>query len=368
MKSTIQRSAGAMALALALCSPAQSGEMGNAHHGHASAHGAADHAPIGVMGDHMHPKGEWMLSYRYMNMQMDGSRIGTNDVTPEQIATTVPNRFFGAPMQPPTLRVVPTNMTMQMHMVGAMYAPTDWLTLMGMGNYTIKEMDHVTFQGAAGTNVLGSFTTKSSGIGDTKVSGLVRLFEDGTHHLHFNGGLSLPTGSIDEEDDVLTPTGARPTLRLPYPMQLGSGTFDLLPGLTYTGQKSQVSWGAQYTGTFRLGENEEDYRLGHVHTGTLWAAYQWLDWVSTSFRVEGKSVGKISGIDTDIVAPVQTADPDNAGGDTVYALFGLNLLGQQAVVKGHRLAAEFGIPLYRNLNGPQLETDYTFTLGWQKAF
>ena len=63
---------------------------------------ASDHAPIGVMVDHRHKKGEVMVSYRYMRMNMDGSRIGTDPVTPEQIATTVPNRFFGTPGQPPT--------------------------------------------------------------------------------------------------------------------------------------------------------------------------------------------------------------------------------------------------------------------------
>ena len=35
-----------------------------------------DHAPIGVMADHQHQKGEWMISYRYMGMAMDGNRDG----------------------------------------------------------------------------------------------------------------------------------------------------------------------------------------------------------------------------------------------------------------------------------------------------
>ena len=101
---------------------------------------AKDHAPIGVMGDHMHKKGEVMFSYRFMRMNMAGSRIGTDPATPEEIVTTVPNRFFGNPMQPPTLRVVPLEMTMDMHMVGAMYAPTDWLTLMAMVRLWLKNL------------------------------------------------------------------------------------------------------------------------------------------------------------------------------------------------------------------------------------
>ena len=31
------------------------------------------HAPISVMGDHMHAMGEWMVSYRYMTMDMEGT-------------------------------------------------------------------------------------------------------------------------------------------------------------------------------------------------------------------------------------------------------------------------------------------------------
>ena len=142
----------------------------------------AGHAPIGVMSDHMHKQGEWMFSYRYMYMDMEGNRVGDNEISPTEIATTIPNRFFGLPMQPPTLRVVPTKMTMEMHMFGAMYAPTDWLTLMAMLNYTAKEMDHITFMGPAGAMVRGGFTTETSGIGDTKLSSMIRLFNSSNHN------------------------------------------------------------------------------------------------------------------------------------------------------------------------------------------
>jgi len=32
------------------------------------------------------------------------------------------------------------------------------------------------------------------------------------------------------------------------------------------------------------------------------------------------------------------------------------------------MAIEAGVPLHRDLNGPQMETDWTVTAGWQKAF
>ena len=37
------------------------------------------HAPIGVMGDHLHKQGEIMVSYRYMQMEMAG--IVTDQIT-----------------------------------------------------------------------------------------------------------------------------------------------------------------------------------------------------------------------------------------------------------------------------------------------
>ena len=326
----------------------------------------AGHAPIGVMGDHMHKQGGWMLSYRYMHMDMEGNRVGDNDISPTEIATTIPNRFFGLPMQPPTLRVVPTKMTMEMHMFGAMYAPSDWLTLMAMINYTAKEMDHITFMGPTGTAVRGGFTTETAGMGDTRLSGLIRLFKRGNHKAHLNIGFSLPTGSTDESDQILTPMGTRPSPRLPYAMQLGSGTVDLLPGITYAGKHDRIGWGAQYAGTVRTGSNN-GYSWGDKHNLTGWASYTWTNYLSGSLRLNYSTMDEIDGADPAIRAPVQTANPDNYGGDRLDLVFGINLLGTSGATKGHRLAIEGSLPIEQDLNGPQMETDFTITVGWQKA-
>ena len=329
---------------------------------------ADSHAPIGVMGDHMHNKGEWMVSYRYMQMHMDGHQIGTNNVSPETIATTVPNRFFGTAGQPPTLRVVPTEMTTDMHMVGVMYAPSDDVTLMAMGMYLDREMDHITFQGGAGTNQLGTFTTRAKGFGDTKVGGLIRLYDDETHRIHANTIVSLPTGSITKNDTVLAPNGATPNIRLPYAMQLGSGTYDLMPGVTYNGKADKIGWGAQYNATLRMGRNNEDYSLGNKHQITGWGSYAINPAVSVSARVTAETESDIDGIDSEIVAPVQTADPDNYGGERVSTSLGLNAVIPNGHLKGHRFSIEGTVPVYQDLNGPQLERDYALTVGWSKAF
>tara|TARA_Y100000588_G_scaffold210093_2_gene224004 strand:+ start:1470 stop:2540 length:1071 start_codon:yes stop_codon:yes gene_type:complete len=328
---------------------------------------ADSHAPIGVMGDHRHGRGEWMFSYRFMHMDMADNRITDEEINPDTIATTIPNRFFGSPMQPPTLRIVPLTMTMHMHMFSLMYAPTDWITLMAMLNYTEKEMDHVTYLGAAGTTRLGEFTTETSGIGDTRVSGLVRLFDWKNHDAHFNIGISLPSGSSDEKDRILTPTGGTPTVRLPYAMQLGSGTVDFLPGLTYTGKSNKVAWGTQYAGTIRL-EKNNGYQWGNKHLVTGWLSYSPSHWISGSIRIEFDTMGVIDGRDPQIVGPVQTADPDNYGGDKVNLKLGINFMAFSGLLRGQRFMIEGGVPLKQDLHGPQMETDFTLTTGWQIAF
>lgn len=365
----------ACAVGAVMSSACASGAMDGRHGSHHSSHHspmAKHHGPIGVMGDHMPHKGKVMMSFRYQRMRMEGSRIGADAVSPETIATTVPNRFFGAPGQPPTLRVVPTEMSMDMYMVGAMVGVTDWLTVMAMGMLVEKEMDHVTFQGPAGTTVLGGFETGTSGFGDTKVAGLVRLLktEAGNvrHNAHLNLGLSLPTGSIVETDQILTPTGAMPSPRLPYPMQLGSGTVDFEPGATYTGASPAFSWGAQYRATIRSGDNDEGYALGDAHQATAWAQYGPKNWIAFSLRGLWRTQDAIDGIDPAIMAPVQTANPDFQGGDRFDIGVGLKLVGQKGAIRGHGLGVEMLFPVYQDLNGPQLETDWTLTLGWRKAF
>lgn len=324
-----------------------------------------DHAPIGVMGDHYHEAGEFMFSYRYMNMDMQDNAIGSSEIAPATIATTVPNRFFGNPMQPPTLRVVPLSMSMEMHMLGLMYAPNDRVTLMAMANYLSKEMDHVTYMGPVGTTVLGNFRTQTSGIGDTSLSALIRIHEDEANRFHGTVGVSIPTGATDESGAVLAPTGMTPTLRLPYPMQLGSGSYDLLPALTWSRFFSaESSAGVQWRGAVRFSDNDDGYRLGDEHRLTAWYSRLLTPHLSWSARLEWFDRGNIDGIDPLIMAPVQTADPARQGVRRLDFGLGLNA----SFAGGHRLSLEYLVPIDQDLDGPQLMTDEQLSFGYQLSF
>jgi len=307
-----------------------------------------DHAPIGVMGDHMHHAGEWMLSVRRMSMHMDGMRDGSSGLSAGEVFA----RNFP---------VTPTEMDTDMWMLGGMWAPTDEVTLMVMVPYLRRTMDHQTGGGAL-------FTTRSGGLGDVSVSGLVRAWEDGPHHVHWNLGVSLPTGSIDERDD--TPASGGFDVTLPYPMQLGTGTFDLLPGVTYTGKSVDTSWGAQATARLPVeNTNDNGYRRGTRGEITGWIAQRFSEETSGSVRLRYAKWNPIRGADPDLnPAMVPTADPALQGGRRVDLLVGMNWIEPDEGSHGHRLAFEVGVPIDQHLQGPQLETDWTATVGWQKAF
>jgi hypothetical protein len=319
---------------------------------------ADSHAPVGVMGDHLHQQGEWMLSYRYMLMEMDGNLDGTNSLSTDQVLEDY--------------MVAPENMTMEMHMLGAMYAPSDDLTLMIMAPFISNEMDHTVqmMQMDGGMGMMSmprrsAFTTETGGMGDLKVSSLFRLKETDNSTLILNAGLSLPTGSIDEKDETGMSMGKK--VQLPYSMQLGSGTYDLMPGLTYNVKQPDYSWGAQAIATIRLSENDNDYTLGDRLMMTAWYARPFAEHFSWSLRTVYEHWGDVDGEDKNLnpmmKMKVPTADPDLRGGERIDIAAGVNWILPSTSTS--RLALELIKPIYQDLNGPQLETDYSLVLGLQ---
>jgi hypothetical protein len=57
-------------------------------------------------------------------------------------------------------------------------------------------------------------------------------------------------------------------------------------------------------------------------------------------------------------------DPDNYGGTQLFTTLGF----QWQPAPLHIVDVNVGLPLYRNLNGPQLETDYRVILTWYIEF
>jgi len=332
-----------------------------AHHDHDHHHwdgGRPDgHAPIGVMGDHVHGAGEWMFSYRFMRMTMDGMRDGTSDVSSDDIL-----------MPDGSYMMAPEDMVMDMHMFGVMYAPSDRVTLMTMIPWVRNRMTVRRRMPMMGIDE--TFVTRSEGLGDVSLTALIDIasFDDG-QRLHAGIGVSAPTGSIDETD--ATPMGA--DTPLPYPMQTGSGTWDLLPSVTWIGQGESWSWGAQAGGRIHLGENDHDYTLGDRVRVGAWAAWRAVDIASFSLRLDYQRWGDIDGTDAALAPNAATrnpnADPDLRAGSRIDLGLGVNLLGTpDSVFPDHRVAAEVLLPIHEDLDGPQMSVESIVILGWQYAF
>ncbi len=307
-----------------------------------------DHAPIGVMGDHTHHKGEWMLSYRYMLMRMEDNRDGTNRLDDSEVLISGTGDY----------RVAPTEMDMVMHMLGVMYAPTENLTLMAMIPYVENDMDHVTAMG-------GAFSTESSDLGDISLTALSSFSKTSPlPEWLWQLGLSFPTGDQDQRD--LTPMG---NSVLPYPMQIGSGSYNLIAGLGKNVSRERDSFGVQLRGIFPLDKNDDDYKVGNRATVSAWYSRLLNQNFSVSVRGLYEFRDNYSGEDpryamAQAINLVPTVDPDLRGGARFDIAVGVNWLHSS----GHRLALEYQVPAWQDLDGPQLETDSVLTVGWQLAF
>ena len=292
-----------------------------------------------VLGGHVHNEGEWMPMVHVMAMQMDGLRDGTRSLS----TTEILQDFMVAPTEMETTRVL----------AGVMYGWSDRMTLSAMVPYVSKSMTHAT--------AMGGFTTDAEGVGDLQLATLYALWEDYEANLVTELGLHVPTGSTDERD--ATPMGS--SQKLPYPMQLGSGTWDVAAGLTYTRAGESVGWGASARSLLRLGANDEDYSLGDRLEASTWAQYELSDSVAATLRLKGLRWGSIDGADSELMpATVPTANAAFSGGTRVDVAAGIELYSGGGTLAGHSFHLEFGVPVYESLTGPQMSTESWVMLGW----
>jgi Protein of unknown function (DUF3570) len=277
---------------------------------HHDGHGQHDHhshpaLPAGLLFGHTLDKaGDFMIGYRYMrNWQAGGYLNSDKNVTTKQATDNGCTTALGCNM-------LPTNMSMSMHMLDLMYAPTDWLTLMLMPQWMDMDMDMRwtsertnpmdESHGHSGIEMgpHDHHNTETGGVGDTGLYAMIKLFDRPSHHLHGTLGVTAPTGDtaitykIHEDNNSTDMDGGLTH----YGMQLGSGTWDFKPSLTYTGKADAWSWGAQAGGTVRMeNRNSSGYALGDMFEGSVWGGYDITHWLTGTVRVAYSWQGGIKG-------------------------------------------------------------------------
>jgi len=356
--------------------------------GHAD-HQHSVHAPAGVMFDHMLPKaGNFMVGYRFMWNSQSGEMLhGTDRVSDPQIVVA------GCGGDPCYL--TPDSMSMSMHMLDLMYAPTDWLTLMLMPQFVTMDMDMRRLDGAPNlasidSNLDNHITHhvqnghETGGIGDLGMYALLKLFDNGLHHVHVTAGLSAPTGDVDIQ---LRRNHGITGGFIDYGMQLGSGTWDFKPSLTYTGHIDDWSWGAQANGTVRMEkQNKSGYRLGDVFQAMAWGSYNLTHWLTASVRGVYTVQGNINGqypnsqnqffaLDANGIPQYSSIlkfgpqdYPQNYGGRFWDVGFGLSAIVPYGDLAGNRFSVEWLQPVKDDFNGYQLERDGALSATWSLAF
>lgn len=312
-------------------------------------------APAGIMTDHVHPKGEFGIAYGWMFSESKGNLQGTDNLSDNLIY------YHKGYMMAPHL------MRMQMHMLMPMYGITNRLTAMAMVIYNANKMNmHMMPMESMPGMAMDAYnnmptSTQSSGLGDTKLYLLYNLLGNCMQRLVVSGGISIPTGKIDAKGETLQ--GANDVL--PYSMQLGTGTLNLMPGLVYVGQTYNLNFGVAANSNIKTGANVRNYRWGNEYSFSPWFAYKIKSWVSLSVRAEYYRMERIEGYDATIHLSSgndPSANVLNYGMQQRIGFYGgLNLYAPSTCFKGMRLMAEYGLPVYNEMLGLQMPAKSFFS-------
>ena len=248
-------------------------------------------------------------------------------------------------------------------MLHIMYGVTDDATAYMMVMLPSLTMDHIRGPAnMAGGGPGSPFTTHNSGFGDLAFGALVRVWEGDDDELILNLGGSAPTGDIYRTTTI--PTAGMVAQPLPYPMRLGSGTFNFRPGVTWKHYFNSGSFGLQYQSVNPVGKNYRGYAVGDDFRLNTWYTHLLTDNLAMSVRLENQWVTNFDGADPMTPNAVISTNVENFRGG-----YYLNLgLGSNVLLGKHLLSVEFVPTLYQDLNGIQLETDWNLVASWSFAF
>lgn len=382
-----------------------SGHAQHQHHQH-----LAKLPPAGVMFGHMlQQTNEVMVGYRYMFTDQEGQMLhGSHAASDQAVIDYACPGYAGGDAQHSGCLIKPANMTMGMHMLDVMYAPTDWLNIMLMPQLMDMQMNmsndlrpplpfdaNGTWNEVHGPGDTVSFYSRMHhsvfDLGDTILMPLFRLYDDEHHHLHIGTGVSAPTGKANEIHNIVstlavgsaTYNGTVKVLQ-DYGMQAGSGTWDFKPNLTYNGEDDSLFWGAQFSAVNRLqNRNSSGYALGDIYQGTGWLGYRVFDCLSTTLRgvytqqnklrgdilqFDAASVvtGQVNQIAHNTASPVDY--PQNSGGHYWDLGIGMRVAVPSGTFAGHTLSLEWLQPIQDVVNGYQLQRTAGFSATWNYMF
>jgi len=321
--------------------------------------------PLGVFGDSLPGAGNLLLTLSPQFVGNANSLIGTRYASPQQIVATTP--WYWGPTIP--VRVVPIRRLDELQSLTLCYGVTKDISIVLSTGVIEKHIDLMTFYGTSGIIPRGMANPGTESLQDSQLAGIWRVYQDPINRVQLNLGMSFPTGSDHDLAISFQPTGTWATVRAFYGMQTGTGTFDVLPGILYGGYLGPWSWGLSYRARLPLGVNPEGYMWGNYQEANGWVGYSWVPGLTTTFRVSANIQDHIVGADPWVVVKIQAADPNFYGGERIELFGGASLDGKLVGVPGVSLLVEGGVPVYQNLNGPQIAKAWQAMMGlrWKET-
>lgn len=312
--------------------------------------------PLAVFGDNMPEPGKATLSVIPRFINNSHSLIGTKGVSPQYIVSNTP--WYWSPFTS-NVRVVPIDQFIQTQTVTLAYGlAKDWSVVLQTG--MVEKHSHLmTFYGTSNLIPRGMSFPGTDSLEDSSASVVWRAYEDPIHRIKFNLGMSFPTGSTyNQGGALLLVTGNYNIGRAFYGMQSGTGTFDLMPGVLYAGTIAPWSWGVSYRARLPLTMNNEGYAWGNYQEANIWGGYTWIPGFTTTVRANFNIQSPINGKDYWAAGKLQSANPNFYGGKRIEMYAGADIDGKLFGAPGFSVGIEGGIPVYQNLNGPQLAKNW----------
>lgn len=248
------------------------------------------------------------------------------------------------------------------HTIEVAYAPHPRTTLVLQVPFLQKDLE--TLEGSTAYRR----RDQTTGLGDVSLALVVPFIRKGRESSHVHIAFDVPSGDVRKQDGD--------GRRLPYDLQLGNGTVDFEWGWTYRGERDWLSWGGQAVGRHALEENGLNYREGSRFEASAWGGVRLVAGLSASLRVQWQKQNNLRGSDDafddvgpggvpDLASPAQNGKTRGGTRFLVGPGLAYDLPGS---LEGQRLAVELSVPVHQDLDGPQLEQDWTLTTGWQWAF
>jgi len=320
--------------------------------------------PIVATGDESEPveltsRNRFRFGYEYVQARFEHYQDGTDRLSVADVFAA------GFP-------VVPARITQEAHLFKIGYQLNDRTSL----NLQVPYIRQSTFHFGDTSRLapqFGEFTIDTQGLGDTLLSTSYVVWTRGRHALVLDGGFSFPTGAIDMLGR--TPRNANQDTLVPYTMQLGSGTVDFKPAITYIGSSDWLEWGTRAQGTVRLGKNYRDYSLSDRFALRNWVTLTTYKTFQPSLRLATEIWTQIHGADTDLFVPTPTGpftpapvtDPELFGGEKVSVGFGVRIPFRKGFLRGQSVDLDASVPVYQSLNGPQPGEEWRFGISWNWA-